>query len=221
MEKTIFTPLQTQIFEEFAKDEILPKHFYFTGGTALSVFYYQHRWSEDLDFFSDEKFDEREVLPFIDRLRIMLQAEVAPTKFGIAHTFKFLKNGELIMKIDFVYDYFKRIRPQEGENYLGVGIDSLRDIGANKISTIGQRTQVKDYVDLFFLMKNNYSIWDLIYALEAKYRITSDAVLIASDLMRVQEFEELPNMIKPLKLDELKKFIVETAKKIAGGVVIP
>lgn len=229
MENLIFTPLQRQIIGEFARDAVLPKKFYFTGGTALSVFYYQHRWSEDLDFFSEERFDEHLVSPFIENLCKKLNASYFLRKTEIAYIYKLYKKGEEkdktakeLMKIDFVYDFVKRIRIGEGKIYQGMMVDSLRDIGANKIMTISERFQVKDFVDLYFILQNDYSIWDLTYAVEAKrphYKI--DIVSLASDLAEAKEFQKLPDMIKPLKLDELKKFFLETAKKITGGVVIP
>lgn len=42
-----FTPVQKKVFTSFAKSD-LSKQFYFTGGTALKVFYFNHRDSEDL-----------------------------------------------------------------------------------------------------------------------------------------------------------------------------
>lgn len=39
--------------------------FYFSGGTALSEFYLRHRFSEDLDFFSEEEFDASELSMFL------------------------------------------------------------------------------------------------------------------------------------------------------------
>ena len=41
-------------------------------------------------------------------------------------------------------------RLEEGTKIKGFTVDSLRDIATNKLLTINQRTQVKDFVDLFF-----------------------------------------------------------------------
>ena len=54
---SILTPAQQQFLTLFAQSSPLAKQFYLTGGTALAAFYLQHRYSEDLDFFSDQEFD--------------------------------------------------------------------------------------------------------------------------------------------------------------------
>ncbi len=40
--------------------------FYLAGGTALSEFYFHHRISEDLDFFTEEELDIKELERFIN-----------------------------------------------------------------------------------------------------------------------------------------------------------
>ena len=47
----IITPFQTSLLKTFVQVQD-SQQFYFTGGTALSLFYLQHRKSEDLDFFT-------------------------------------------------------------------------------------------------------------------------------------------------------------------------
>ena len=53
----ILTPIQNQVLNQIKKSPFLKNNFYFTGGTVLSEFYLQHRYSNDLDFFSENKFD--------------------------------------------------------------------------------------------------------------------------------------------------------------------
>jgi hypothetical protein len=48
---TILTPIQSNFLIEFFH---LTQEFYLTGGTALSAFYLQHRFSEDLDLFTQD-----------------------------------------------------------------------------------------------------------------------------------------------------------------------
>lgn len=67
MGKVTFDPLQKIIIDEFRKDPLLRDYFYFTGGTALSIFYFQHRLSEDLDFFTEKKVPYDQVVSFISK----------------------------------------------------------------------------------------------------------------------------------------------------------
>ncbi len=57
MGKNILTPSQHFVLDLAIREEDLTDWFYFTGGTALSQFYLHHRYSEDLDFFSQTEFN--------------------------------------------------------------------------------------------------------------------------------------------------------------------
>src|SRR3989338_7854793 len=184
MGKLVFTPIQKIIFEEFIKHSF-PSEFYFTGGTALSAFYFHHRESEDLDFFSEQDFEDEIVIEFINKISKNLNMSYRFTKRDKARICDFTKNEKHIIKIDFVYYPYKRI--EKGKIYKNIPIDSLRDIGANKLLTINQRNDVKDFVDLYFLLKK-YTIWDLIYAVEAKFKMEMDMILIAADYLKIEDF---------------------------------
>lgn len=51
MGKIGFTPFQKLVFDKISQEKSLRETFYFGCGTALSVFYLNHRYSVDLDFF--------------------------------------------------------------------------------------------------------------------------------------------------------------------------
>lgn len=60
----ILTKEQQVILAQVKKEPFLDQ-FYFTGGTALSAFYLQHRYSEDLDFFTEKKFDTQDIFDLV------------------------------------------------------------------------------------------------------------------------------------------------------------
>lgn len=98
-----------------------------------------------------------------------------------------------------------------------MAIDSLKDIGVNKLATIHQRTEVKDFVDLYYLLQK-FTFWDLLYGIENKFRLELDLVFAAAGFLRVEKFDFLPKMIKPLTLEELKKFFRLQAREIGGRI---
>jgi len=55
----ILNTLQEKIFKIVASNPEIHKNFYFTGGTALSECYLQHRESVDLDFFCENAFPRK------------------------------------------------------------------------------------------------------------------------------------------------------------------
>ena len=44
--------IQKEVLGVMSGIDMIAKNFFLTGGTALSVFYFHHRSSEDIDFFS-------------------------------------------------------------------------------------------------------------------------------------------------------------------------
>lgn len=217
MGKLIFTPVQKLVFDQLSQNTSFKKQFYFTGGTALSVFYLQHRLSEDLDFFSEKKFDQKEIIFWIKQVSQELKANYRFTEKGNVLIFQILKGKKELTKIDFAHYPYPRI--VKGIECKGMIIDSLRDIAINKLLSVIQRTEVKDFVDLYFLLREKFTIWDLIYGLEAKFRMEIDILVLGADLLAVEEFEFLPKMIKPLTLKELKDFFFKKAKQLGQRVV--
>jgi len=216
MEQVTFTPLQGKIFSKVSKDPVLSKQFYFTGGTALSSFYLHHRESEDLDFFSENDFENTAIERLMANLSLELKLPYRFTERQVVRVCEFFKNNKLLIKVDFSYYPYERV--EKGERYQGMDIDSIRDIATNKLLTINQRADVKDFVDLYFLLKH-FTIWDLIYGVERKFRREMDMVLIASDFTKVEEFDLLPKILVPLELSELKKFFRKKAKEIGRRAV--
>jgi len=142
-EKTV--PLQNEIFKALSP---LGDAIYLTGGTALSRFYYDHRISEDLDFFTRET--DLKVLGsnVVERLKkagfeveVALQSEYFLRAFidgyKLELVVEFNHHGELI------------------ETEFGIYVNNLEDIGANKITASWEdRAQLKDVVDLYYVTKD-------------------------------------------------------------------
>lgn len=209
--KVTFTPIQKVIFDLFAKEKNLTEKFYFTGGTALSAIYLHHRESEDLDFFSEKDFENEPVIEFINSLTSKIKAKLKVTIRERVRIFEFFSKDKLLIKVDFGYYPYPRLK--KGTNLQNVSVDSLLDIGANKIMTIMQRTTIKDYVDLYFLLKKN-TFWDLLNHSQRKFNMEIDIMLLASNFLRVTSFDYMPKMLVPLKLTELQDFYKDLAKKL-------
>lgn len=217
MGKVSFTPIQKLILEEFAKNKDLSKKFYFTGGTALSVFYFGHRYSDDLDFFTENPLPKKDVTDFAEKISKILKTKYRFTEIDNARLFEFEKKGKLLIKVDFVSYPYPRISTRKKTQ--GVVVDSLLDIAANKLITICERSNVKDYVDLYFLLKQKFTVWDIMYAVEKKFNRETDIFFLSSDFLKVESFEFLPKMIIPLTLPELKDFFKKQSVLLASKVV--
>jgi len=121
--------------------------FYLTGGTALSRFYFQHRYSDDLDFFSmDELKDFR---PIINKFLNSMKKEnfTIETETVSDHFLRiFLKDNETSLKIDFVNEV--AFHWGEFKNFPFFShVDNAMNILANKMTCIS-RHEVKDIADI-------------------------------------------------------------------------
>lgn len=210
-----FTPIQKAIVTEFAKTDNA-KNFYFTGGTALSVMYLHHRKSEDLDFFTEHQFDNEPIQAFVAALALKLKATYRFTQHHEVRIFEFVRGAKLLVKVDFGYYPYHRVEISDNKRD-NLAIDSLRDIAANKLLTINQRTDVKDFVDLYFLLKE-FTLWDLLRAVEVKFGMELDRVMIASDFLKVEQFDYLPRMLVPLTNKELIKFFRAQSRELAKRI---
>lgn len=218
MEELIFTPEQKIVFDELAKSQALKERFYFTGGTALSVFYLQHRYSDDLDFFSNRPFDFNLALDFMNKVAVLLDSHLLFTDKERVVVFQLMRENQLLIKVDF--GYYPYLTLKEGRVEQGVVIDSLFDIAVNKLLTINQRTEVKDFVDLYFLLQKDFSVWDLLYGVEAKFKMELDLIWLGADFLKKSRgFTFLPKMIKPLELSQLQRFFRALALEIGGKAI--
>jgi len=209
---SILTKEQKIILGEFKKDDWLSSLFYFTGGTALSEFYLQHRLSDDLDFFTQGTFDSEPVFAAVNSWSKKHGFTIELKSHGLVYTYFFKFKGGKTLKVDFArYPYPSIEKPKVSGN---LKIDSLYDIAANKLLTINQRTNVKDFVDLYFLLKK-FNFWQLKDGVIAKFNMELDLNYTAVDFMKVDKFESLPRMLKKLELSTVKEFFRNQAKRWA------
>lgn len=208
---SILTENQKVILDEIGQFKEINGRFYFSGGTALSEIYFKHRYSDDLDFFSPVKIETQSIFNFLNFLskkyHFSVQTQFVDPVYICNLSFK---DGE-ILKLDFGYYPFKQIGATE--KYLALRVDSLVDLAVNKVLTVTQRRQVKDFVDLYFLLEK-FSLSELIYDVKIKFNFEIEPLILASHFMMVEEFEFMPRMIKLLEINTLKKFFIDKAKSL-------
>lgn len=217
-ENSLLTQEQKVILTEISQNDFLVSQFYFTGGTALSEAYLKHRYSDDLDFFTDKKFDSQAVFSLVGqwakKYKFSFQTQfVEPTDIFVLA----FPEGQNL-KLDFAFYPYQRLA--SGERYQGLPIDSLLDIAVNKLVLITQRTEVKDFVDLYYLL-NKFAVSDLIKGAKVKFSVEIEPLILASHFVLVEDFEFLPRMIKPLALFDLKDFFRQQAKSLGKSLVEP
>jgi len=139
--------------------------FYLTGGTALSRHYFNHRFSDDLDFFVNREQNYRHYVAqilaaleenqksqdyVIDYRR--LRKEEHYTQLFLAKTDK---SSEL--KLDLINDVAARFGALEYSEAIGP-VDSWRNILSNKLSAVF-RYEAKDFADIWIIAKSRSFPW--------------------------------------------------------------
>jgi predicted nucleotidyltransferase component of viral defense system len=146
--------------------------FYLVGGTALALFYFQHRLSVDLDFFTPVKyFSHKRIEEIVALLKAAVNKPISLTAQNLnkkqtrmmIYNIHFTKQEAL--KMDFVEDVFPMLTAAKVVD--GVRVLSLEDIYLRKLYAIcgvlpvldeighehfvGGRAAAKDFYDLFYL----------------------------------------------------------------------
>ena len=218
MGKTILTAHQLDFLELAQAEPFIVKNFYLTGGTALAAFYYHHRLSEDIDLFCEDKEVDAKVVEIFlktkgSKIGIM-QLKGAQTLGLVSFVLHFRDGGKL--KVDFNYYPFPGI--EKGKKYINLKIDSVYDIAANKLHTIFMKPRVRDYFDLYFILKKEkFDLDSLIINSKAKFDWDIDRVNLASQFIRIKEFiksKDYPKMLVPFDPKKMVDFFLKLAKSL-------
>lgn len=170
----LITKEQKLILDEVSKSNFLSSSFYFTGGTALSCVYLQHRYSDDLDFFSKEQFDNQILFTLIEGWSKKYNFTFGQRFVEVVYIFDLTFKNQVILKLDFAYYPSRQRKP--------------------------------------FTTIDNINI----EGVKVKFNVKIDPFLLATDLLKVEDFDYLPKMIKPLDIEALKLFFRQKAKEISG-----
>ena len=229
--------VQLKILERFST---VTKRFALSGGTALELFYLNHRFSRDLDFFSP-KYDLKEIKNLISEFSkainrtIKLESEFITKDMARIQFYTVpVKGAGFPLKIDFVEDVLfdrpnirkiKNVPVYDVENIYFQKIVAITGTKLEKDSTgrqeITGRREARDVVDVYFLSKK---IKPLHLFLKKVSKIQQRGMVQWYRTFSRQEFKlEFLNMdIYNRKLtapqiivyleNEIKKFITEVIK---------
>lgn len=196
------TPLKRDFLRAwFAREQ----RFFLSGGSALGLFYLDHRLSFDLDFFTSESVDGKEVQNLVFRFAAEVGADcVAIRTAPDFHRFKLTRAEEREI-IDVVIDRVPQLDVKK-VNFDGIRVDTLREITANKLTTLLSRAELKDAVDLYFLEKAGRDLLASVPDAQAKDGGWEPAVVAM--LLDGLAVNEVPAwMIRELTSAELEAFI--------------
>jgi len=214
-EESILNKYQKKILKLISKEKYFTQRFYLTGGTALAEFYLKHRISEDLDFFCEkQEVNPIPISRFLKEKTKILDLEKYVTERirGVYSFFLHFKNKD-ILKVDFSYYPFPRI--EKGVKFGNLEINSVYDIGTDKVHTMVLYPRARDFIDIYFIVKEkNYDFYDLLIKAKAKFDWDITAIELGSRLLETSKLTDYPRMLKEINHQEWKKFFLKEAKKL-------
>ena len=148
LHKEVLTKKQKELLSLL---ELFSKDFGLVGGTAIAL-YIGHRRSIDFDLFTNEEFKNEDILNKIsksfkiDMVVVNNPEELTVIIKGVRFTFfRYLHKIDFSKKLDNI-----------------VKFPDLLTLAAMKAFTLGMRAKWKDYIDLYFILKNYYRIGQII-----------------------------------------------------------
>jgi len=142
-------PLLVKNLARILKCDVLPEKTYLAGGTAV-YFYLRHRVSVDLDFFTRDEFSAE---IFLYRMKECFD-EVAVELMGKDTIILYLGPEKLKFSLFYLpYGLLSQVNKMSIEDGITCPLASLNDIAAMKAVAINQRGSIKDFVDLFFILR--------------------------------------------------------------------
>jgi len=200
----VLPPRQRKILEKLVAEDLCAG-FYLAGGTALAL-QLGHRRSIDFDLFSPDPFDSAKKVRDLDQAG----------KFELFYQDKDTVNGSLDgVRVSFFYYQYRLLQPLSAYETLAVA--RKLDIAAMKVQAIAGRGSRKDFIDLYFLMKE-YSLDKILAAYSGKFgtRLANRYHAFKSLLYFIDAEEEaMPRMLVPVSWPLVKKTIQSEVKKIA------
>ncbi len=204
------TPLKRDFLRVFSDAN---KDFFLTGGSALGIFYLQHRFSYDLDFFTLKTVDWQILGNLLRQTAENIAADldsVSETPFFHRYVISRKEEKETL---DFVLEKVPQLDKDKIE-FSGIQVDTLHEIGVNKICSLLGRSEQKDIVDLFFLERAGWDLKQLVVDAKRKEGGVEPAVL--SWLVSQIRFESVPEyLLLPVSIEELNCFLDKFRRSLA------
>jgi len=187
--------------------------FYLAGGTALAL-QIGHRESVDFDFFSPHPFDTEVMMK---RLSALFGEKLFTVTQVEKNTLSIMLRAEI--KISFMTYEYELVNPLITTTYINIA--SVPDIACMKLSAIMQRSALKDFVDLYEIMKI-YPLEKLLSFTKKKYPAIDSTVVLKS-LSYLDDIVDEPliyqaGQAKP-QLNVLKLFFQGEVKRYMNAIM--
>ena len=194
----ILTDTQKALIPHF---ELFAKEYYLVGGTAIAL-YLGHRKSIDFDLFTYNKIKLKSIKKWKDDL------PVTPinTIYESSDQIHFIIGN---VKVTFMQFPFQL---KSANHIHGLSMPSLLSLAAMKAYALGGRAKWKDYVDLYFIMKDHYSIKEIIKKADELFGSSFNGRFFRQQLSYFDDInytEKVEYIGEPLEDEIIKVFLTD------------
>lgn len=203
---TVLSPEQSSLFRLLR--EARRRSFYMVWGTAIAL-HLGHRKSIDFDLFRASGFSRESVHTLLMK---------AKTKWQTLHIATEENHTGVIddVKVTFFYFPFPVDATVDFEGV--IKIPDLLTLAAMKAYALGRRSKWKDYVDLFFILRDHYSVTEISEKASLIFEGNFNSKLFREQLCYFEGIdyrESVEYLIPdPPSDDEVKKFLIERAIEV-------
>ncbi len=189
--------------------ELLPllktfkSEFYLVGGTAIAL-HIGHRRSIDFDLFKQGRLILNRILNKISRLnysyKVTRRVEEQLNMIIRDVNFTFYEYPYPIDATCKFEDIFK--------------LPDLLQLSAMKAFALGRRSKWKDYIDLYFILKDHYTVSEIVKSSELIFGQLFSEKLFRAQLSYFEDIdysEPVEFLVKEVSPKEIKEFLVERA----------
>ena len=203
--------MHTEIFNG-EQTELLPsikgfqRSFYMVGGTAIAL-HLGHRRSIDFDLFS-----------FTQLNKPRIKAKLLHIPFKQLPIFEDYDQLHLLInnvKITFFSFPYCVLHPVRVDSY--ITIPSLLSLAAMKAFALGRRAKWKDYVDIYFILHDYFTIEEICREAEKIFNDQFSGKLFRQQLAFHKDIdysESVDYLVQPVPEDEIKSFLIDKATDI-------
>ena len=203
-------PKKLQAILSILKNLRIWEDFYLAGGSGLAL-QINHRISVDFDLFSAT-----------NKLGPMERRQIQDMFINLGNTIIRVSKDETLeiifkgVRLSFFYYDYPLVAPLVKFN--SIKIAAIADIGAMKLASIVGRGSKRDFVDIFFIVKEYIPLSKLISMAEKKFRqIQSFSVQALHALVYFEdaESERMPKLIKKVSWQQIKSFLKTEVRKLS------
>ncbi|MFO7924647.1 MAG: nucleotidyl transferase AbiEii/AbiGii toxin family protein [Bacteroidales bacterium] len=200
MHTEIINPQQSDLIP-YLKD--FKRSFYLVGGTAIAL-HIGHRQSIDFDMFTPSRLDK-------SRIKAKLK-EIPFEKKPIFEDYDQLHLLINDVKVTFFNYPYSIEHPVKVSSF--ITMPTLLTLAAMKAFALGRRAKWKDYVDMFFILRDHYSIKEIANQTQNIFGQLFSEKLFRSQLAFHKDIdytEPVTFIVKPVSDDEIKNYLIEKA----------